>query len=93
MKTIKNWQQFNEENIYGPGWTTTTTGIPEKPVQQPNKPVQQPDAQPDAPMHNLMHNLEIHIFIIFIFLVLLRNHLMMKKYLDTMMIQEKFVKN
>jgi len=48
MKTIKNWQQFNEENIYGPGWTTTTTGIPEKPVQQPNKPVQQPDAQPDA---------------------------------------------
>lgn len=43
MKTIKKWQQFNEENVYGQDWTTNTTNIPEKPVQQPNKRVQQPN--------------------------------------------------
>lgn len=46
MKTIKNWQQFNEENIYGPGWTTTTTGNVSKEPEQVNQPVETP-AQPE----------------------------------------------
>jgi len=49
MRTIKNWNQFNEENIYGPGWTTTSTGNirePEQVNQQVQKPAQETPAQP-----------------------------------------------
>ncbi|NPV13137.1 MAG: hypothetical protein HPY57_15325 [Ignavibacteria bacterium] len=39
MKTLKNWKQFNEENIYGAGWTTTTSNVSKKP-EQVNQPVE-----------------------------------------------------